>query len=71
MVCAAGFEPATPRFQAENSTKLSYAQKDMEEVVRFELTDPFEPPVFEAGAFGHSAKLPKMVREAGLEPAGP
>ena len=31
----------------------------MEEVVRFELTDPFEPPVFEAGAFGHSAKLPK------------
>ena len=43
----------------------------MAEVVRFELTDPFEPPVFEAGAFGHSAKLPKMVREAGLEPAGP
>ena len=31
----------------------------MAEVVRFELTGPFEPPVFKAGAFGHSAKLPK------------
>ena len=28
------------------------------EVVRFELTDPFESPVFKAGALDHSAKLP-------------
>ena len=29
------------------------------EAVRFELTDPFEPPVFKTGAIDHSATLPK------------
>ena len=28
------------------------------EAVRFELTDPFEPPVFKTGAIDHSATLP-------------
>jgi hypothetical protein len=28
--------------------------------VRFELTDPFEPPVFKTGAIDHSATLPSM-----------
>ncbi len=29
------------------------------EAVRFELTDPCEPPVFKTGAIDHSATLPK------------
>jgi hypothetical protein len=28
------------------------------EAVRFELTDPFESPVFKTGAIDHSATLP-------------
>ena len=28
------------------------------EAVRFELTGPFEPPVFKTGAIDHSATLP-------------
>ena len=32
MVCAAGFEPAAPRVQAENSTRLSYAQKNVQTI---------------------------------------
>ncbi len=31
---------------------------DLAEAVRFELTDPFEPPVFKTGAIDHSATLP-------------
>ena len=30
----------------------------MAEAVRFELTDPFESPVFKTGAIDHSATLP-------------
>ena len=30
----------------------------LEEDVRFELTDPFEPSVFKTDAIGHSANLP-------------
>ena len=33
--------------------------KGMAEAVRFELTDPFGPPVFKTGAIDHSATLPK------------
>lgn len=36
----------------------------MAEVVRFELTDPFESPVFKAGAIDHSTKLPKLNIDA-------
>ena len=42
----------------------------LEEDVRFELTDPFEPSVFKTDAIGHSANLPELVeRAAGIEPA--
>ena len=30
------------------------------EAVRFELTGPFEPPVFKTGAIDHSATLPAV-----------
>ena len=32
--------------------------REMAEAVRFELTDPFESPVFKTGAIDHSATLP-------------
>ena len=31
---------------------------NLAEAVRFELTGPFEPPVFKTGAIDHSATLP-------------
>ena len=32
--------------------------RSLAEAVRFELTDPFESPVFKTGAIDHSATLP-------------
>ena len=34
--------------------------EDLAEAVRFELTGPFEPPVFKTGAIDHSATLPAV-----------
>ena len=48
--------PGRELYQTELHTEKLH---NMAEVVRFELTGPFEPPGFKAGAFGHSAKLPK------------
>ena len=48
--------------RASTLTRLSYTQKNLTilaEVVGFEPTDPFESPVFKAGAIDHSTKLPK------------
>ena len=35
-----------------------YLLDTLAEAVRFELTGPFEPPVFKTGAIDHSATLP-------------
>jgi hypothetical protein len=37
----------------------SNAAKALAEKVRFELTDPFESPVFKTGAIDHSATFPR------------
>ncbi len=41
-----------------NCLESSLKYRILAEAVRFELTDPFEPPVFKTGAIDHSATLP-------------
>ncbi len=40
--------------------KSLYLLDILAEAVRFELTGPFEPPVFKTGAIDHSATLPAV-----------
>ena len=44
--------------QKQKSPVRGFLMVDLAEAVRFELTDPFEPPVFKTGAIDHSATLP-------------
>ena len=44
--------------QKQKSPVRGFLTIDLAEAVRFELTDPFESPVFKTGAIDHSATLP-------------
>jgi hypothetical protein len=45
----------------KNAPKGAFFIDFLAEAVRFELTDPFESPVFKTGAIDHSATLPWEV----------
>ena len=81
VVCVAGFEPAAPRIQSENSDRTELHTENLKRFVLGTMNggscgirthEPLsESPVFEAGALVHSVKLPSivvMVRPVGLEP---
>jgi hypothetical protein len=42
----------------QNAPEVGRLHGVLAEAVRFELTDPFESPVFKTGAIDHSATLP-------------
>ena len=48
----------TVAYRNEKSPARGLFIRSLAEAVRFELTDPFESPVFKTGAIDHSATLP-------------